>query len=40
LDDEDVTEEEVHEGSEIDPDNFTPQISINALKGVLHVFKL
>jgi len=33
LDDEDVAEEEVQEGSEIDPDTFTPQISINALEG-------
>ena len=33
LDDEDVAEEEVQQGSEMDPDNFTPQISINALEG-------
>jgi hypothetical protein len=33
LDDEDVAEKEIQEGSEIDPDTFTPQISINALEG-------
>jgi hypothetical protein len=33
LDDKDVAEEEVQQGSEMDPDNFTPQISINALEG-------
>ena len=33
LDDKDVAEEEVQEASEIDPETFTPQISINALEG-------